>query len=169
MLKICKSAIALAALTTLSFASAPVATVSCTDPFGLDDHLITAPGITSWPLVSGDELETGAAPAILVFMDGSRVKLSAQSRVRVAAAGSQLKVILEAGTLDYKLAVDAKLSVSSSKTEKQPDHLTALKVSYSSGSAETEKAPRVSQREPSTPTNSAHSLLEGLPILGEFR
>ena len=169
MLRICKGVGMLAALAWLSSASTPVATVSCTEPFSLDERLIAAPGITSWPLMVGDDVETGIAPAMIVFLDGSSVKLAARSRIRLAATDSQLKVILEDGTLDYKVAGDSKLSVSSLKTQNQHGQPTALKVSYLSGAAvESGKAPPTSHSEPPRAKNSTHSLLDGLPVLGNF-
>lgn len=95
---------ALMAFGCASFASLPVANVSSAQGFYLDGHAVAAAGVSSWPLVSGDDLTTTAAAATMFFPDGSRVKLAPQSRVKITGTAEQPKVILLAGNLNYRLA-----------------------------------------------------------------
>lgn len=103
---------ALAAIFALmSFASAPVANVSSSQSFALDGHAIKAAGITSWPVVVGDEITTSAAPAVMSFQDGSSVQLAPRSRVKISGTIESPKVVLTAGNLEYKLAPGSTLSL----------------------------------------------------------
>ena len=107
----------------LSFASTPVATVSSSQPFTMAGHAVTSPGISSWPVVVGDEIATADGPAVLNFPDGSSVKLAAGSSARVGGSVAEPKVVLMSGTLDYKLAAGSKLTISNSALKqhiKQP-------------------------------------------------
>lgn len=87
----------------MSMGAPPVGTVTSAVAFVLDGHAIASPGVTSFPVVAGDTVATAAGPAVLLFRDGSRVKLGENSSVEVDAAGADLKVVLLAGALDFKL------------------------------------------------------------------
>ncbi len=105
--------VALSTFGLLSFASAPIASVSSTQSFALDGHAITTAGVTSWPLVIGDEITTAAASAVMSFPDGSRVQLAPQSQAKIIGTSEQPKVILTAGNLQYRLAPGSALSLAS--------------------------------------------------------
>ncbi len=95
----------------VSFASAPVASVSSSQSFALDGHAITAAGVTSWPVVVGDEITTSTAPAVMSFQDGSSVQLSPKSQAKITGTVESPKVLLTAGNLEYKLAPGSALSL----------------------------------------------------------
>jgi hypothetical protein len=90
-------------LTMTALAAPSVATVTSAVPFVLDGHSVTSPGVTSFPLVPGDTVATTNGPAVLLFHDGSTVKLGENSSAKIDTVGENPKVILLAGALDYKL------------------------------------------------------------------
>jgi hypothetical protein len=88
--------------------------------FQLDGHTINTPGVTLWPLVLGDELTSSQnSPVIILFRDGSRVKLDAGARAKIAGSDEQPKVVLLAGTLDFKLVPKSNLNVTNLQSERK--------------------------------------------------
>jgi hypothetical protein len=98
-------------LTAVTFASAPVASVSSTSPFTLDGSSLTVAGVMSWPLVIGDELATNTASASILFKDGSNVTLAPKSTLKITGQEGSPVVVLESGSVDYKLVKDSKVSL----------------------------------------------------------
>jgi hypothetical protein len=113
----------LAVLASSTFAAGPIATVSSSRPFSLDGHAVTMAGITSWPVVDGDELATAKFPAVLYFHDGSSVKLSAASSVRLSGSAEEPKLALTSGSLDYKLVAGSKVVLTNAAIAAQADKL----------------------------------------------
>lgn len=105
---------AVAAFSLASFASTPVATISSAEPVTLAGHPVSAPGVASWPLVAGDEIATSTAPATILFRDGSSVALAAKSSARLTGTSAQPKLVLVAGTLNYRILPGSKLVLSKS-------------------------------------------------------
>ncbi len=97
-----------------SFASAPIATVSSPEPVTLAGHSLSAPGVASWPLVTGDEITTSTAPATILFHDGSSVALAAKSSALLTGTSTQPKLVLIAGSLNYSLVAGSKVALSRS-------------------------------------------------------
>jgi hypothetical protein len=108
---------AVAAFPLASFGSAPVATVSSTEPVTLAGHSISAPGVSSWPLVTGDEIATSTAPATILFRDGSSVALAAKSSARLTGTSTQPKLVLMVGSLNYKIVPGSHLLLSRSAAD----------------------------------------------------
>jgi hypothetical protein len=101
--------------TFLSFtalAAPSVATVTSAVPFMLDGHAVSSPGVSSFPVVVGDTVTTSDGPAVLLFHDGSTVKLAENSSVRLNAVGANTNVVLLVGALDYKLIPGSNIKVS---------------------------------------------------------
>jgi hypothetical protein len=109
----------LAAFSVSAVSPAPIATVTSTEPFTLDGHSVTTPGVSSWPLAVGDEVATSTAPAVLFFHDGSSVKLAADSRAKLTGSETQPKLVLMAGSLDYKVVLGSNLSVTNLDVERK--------------------------------------------------
>jgi hypothetical protein len=109
----------LAAFAFTLFASTPIATVTSTQPFVLDGHPMSSAGVTSWPLIVGDDVASVKSPLVLFFRDGSSVRLAADSRTKLMGTESEPKLILMSGTLDYKLVAGTKLSVTSLALEQK--------------------------------------------------
>jgi hypothetical protein len=98
-------------LTSLALAAPSVATVTSAVPFVIDGHPASSPGVTSFPVVAGDTVSTTNGPAVLLFHDGSTVKLGENSSAKVDVVGANPKVVLLAGALDYKLVAGSNLKV----------------------------------------------------------
>lgn len=98
---------------------APIATVSSPEPFSLDGRAVAVSGITMVPLKVGNEVATSTAPAVLFFADGSSVKLAAGSRAKLIGSEAQPKLVLLAGSLDYKVVLGSNLSVTSLDLERK--------------------------------------------------
>lgn len=108
---------AFAVFSLASFASAPLATVSSAEPVTLSGHSLSAPGVSSWPLVTGDEITTSTAPATILFRDGSSVALAAKSSALLTGTSTQPKLVLIAGRLNYSLVAGSKVALSRSTAD----------------------------------------------------
>lgn len=106
-----KLGLGIAAIATVCSAAGSVASVTSAQPFTVDGVQMSNPGVSSWPLISNDEVATTAGAALMTFRDGSAIKLAPQSRVRLAGSTTSPQVILMAGNLDTKLAPGSKLLV----------------------------------------------------------
>jgi hypothetical protein len=103
--------VVLGLLGSLSFAATPVASVSTSESFRLDGRSVSVKGVASWPLVVGDELATGAAPAQISFRDGSSIALAAESSAKISGTSAAPVFVLVSGSLDYNLVKNSKVSV----------------------------------------------------------
>lgn len=106
-----KLSLGMAAVAAVCSAAGSVASVSSAQPFSVDGVQLSNPGVTSWPLISNDEVRTDAGAALVTFRDGSAIKLSPQSRVLLGGTVTAPHVILVAGNIDTKLAPGSKLIV----------------------------------------------------------
>ena len=97
----------------------PLATVTSAEPFWVNGQAVNVAGITSVSLGVGNEVATANGPAVLFFADGSSVKLGASSRVRLIGSEAQPKVVLLAGSLDYKVVLGSTLSVTNLDQERK--------------------------------------------------
>lgn len=113
---------------SIAFASTPIASVWSSQPFTLDNHAISAAGVPSWPLLIGDELATPLSPALVLFKDGSRITLARNSRAKISGTSNAPVFLLVAGSIDYRLPKDSKLSVAKLQ---QPDKSPATPQKYS--------------------------------------
>jgi hypothetical protein len=107
----------IAAIATVCSAAGSVASVTSAQPFSLDGVNLVNPGVTTWPVVSNDEISTAAGAAMLTFRDGSAIKIAPQSRIRLSGSPTSPEVILIAGNVDTKLASGSNLIV----TKASPD------------------------------------------------
>ena len=98
-----------------AMASTPIATIYSPQPLTIDGHAVSAPGISSWPIVIGDEVATSTAPGTILFQDGSSIRLAAKSSARLSGTSAHPKLLLVAGNLDYKLAAGSSLELSNSQ------------------------------------------------------
>ncbi len=121
MFKFLKFTAVLASFASFGLAMTPVATVSSAQPFTMDGHSVANGGVSSWPVVVGDEISTASSPAVFYFRDGSSVKLAPGSSAKVTGSAMQPKVVLTKGTLDYKLVAGSKVAVSNASVEGQPE------------------------------------------------
>jgi hypothetical protein len=94
-----------------AFAAAPVGTASSSGAFDLNGIAMAPEGVSSWPVIAGDEVRSGAAPVIIRFQDGSRMTLGEQSRVRLTATGDAVSVNLIGGQAQFALSTDSSMQV----------------------------------------------------------
>ena len=73
----------------------------------LNGQTVPVAGAKSWPVATGDELKTDAAPVVLTLKDGSRLVLGKQSQAKVEAG----MVRLVSGTMQYELAQRSTMQV----------------------------------------------------------
>lgn len=99
-----RAALVLALLAAYTAAAArTVASVRSTRTFRIGRATVPAEGSRSWPVVEGDQIVSGQAPAIFEFPDGSRVTLDAGSRLKLEAGNGHTTVRLLEGSLTYRL------------------------------------------------------------------
>jgi hypothetical protein len=106
-----KISLGIATLATVCSAAGSVASVTSAQPFSVDGVNLVNPGVSSWPLVSNDEVSTVAGAALMTFRDGSAIKMAPQSRIRLSGSAMAPQVILIAGNVDTKIAPGSKLIV----------------------------------------------------------
>ena len=95
----------------LAFAADSIGTVSSSAPFELSGVAMRADGVSSWPIVAGDEVRSINAPVIIRFQDGSRITISEQSRLVLVRTGSTLSANLMSGQAQFNLTQESSLQV----------------------------------------------------------
>ena len=110
----------LAAAVCVSAGAPSVATVSSIQDIVLDGHTVAAAGVTWWPVVLGDTLQSTTSDAMLAFRDGSRVTLGPQSKLRILGSQTKPRVVLVAGTLDYRLTPGSEVTLASANDPSEP-------------------------------------------------
>jgi len=135
----------------MAYAAEPVGTASSSDQFDLNGVSMRADGVSSWPVMSGDEIRSISAPILVRFQDGSRMTISQQSRVKLSDGGDGLNVNVTGGDVQYSLAPQSLMRVFNGGTA----------VSSRSGVASTRNqgtgktvAPRAEFRTPPPPISS---------------
>lgn len=88
----------------VAWAAAPVATVSSAEDFSLKGAPAPVAGVPSYPVMLGDEVQSGNASTVLRFKDGSKVTLAPHSRARVEESDSHLAVRLIMGGGGYSFS-----------------------------------------------------------------
>ena len=115
-----------------ALAAKPVASITSAEPFALDGHPVNTPGVSSFPVVVGDTVSTTRGPAVLLFSDGSAMKLGSNSAVRIAGVESRPKVVLLSGALDYKIVPGSNLSVMNLDSEHKSGNAATASVAVAS-------------------------------------
>ena len=82
-------------------------TVSATKGLQLNGQAVPVAGTKQWPVSSGDELKSDAAPVVLTLNDGSRIVLGKHSQAKLEAG----TVRLMTGTMQYELTQKSTLQV----------------------------------------------------------
>jgi hypothetical protein len=88
-------------------AGPPVATITSSGPIKIAGANVPTRGVPEWPLVAGDVVETGNAPALVKFSDGSRITLQSNSRFRLDATRSGTWMRISSGTARVDLSPKA--------------------------------------------------------------
>lgn len=109
--------IALSVTFTLStLASQPVAMVTSSSTFELDGALVNSAGVTSWPLMSGDDVVARDGAVSIVLLDGSRITLAANSRLQLRPDGAAVSAHLTAGSMRFSIASGSTLRLFTAST-----------------------------------------------------
>lgn len=97
-----------ALVATAAFAAGESAgNVTAAKGLQLNGQAVPVAGTKSWPVGTGDELKSDAAPVVLTMKDGSKIVLGQKSTAKVEAG----TVRLLAGTMEYQLAQRSTLQV----------------------------------------------------------
>jgi hypothetical protein len=104
-------ALLIAASAAVVQAAYPVGFVRSSEPFRLRGATVPAAGTRWWPVLEGDDIVAGEAPAAIVFMDGTRVALAARSRVTIEPDAGRTRVRLLDGELEYELGRSPKVDI----------------------------------------------------------
>jgi hypothetical protein len=95
----CASLVLLTAV-ALSASAANIAAVTSGSSFTLDGHYINTPGVTSYPLVSGDVVATSTTSLVIVLVNGASVKVAPNSSIKVSGTAVAPLVTLLSGSVD---------------------------------------------------------------------
>jgi len=98
-------------LSAMAFAAEPIGTASSSSAFELNGVATRSDGISSWPVMPGDEVRSGISPVVIRFQDGSRMSISEQSRVKLVQNGDAIDVNLTGGEAYFNLAAQSPLRV----------------------------------------------------------
>jgi hypothetical protein len=122
---------------SLCSAAGSLASVTSAEAFSVDGITLSNPGVSSWPLISNDEIATKAAGALLTFRDGSAIKLAPLSRIKLGGTEAAPQVLIMAGNLESKIAPGSKLMITRAidATDKDTGTNTTLPVDATTGAA----------------------------------
>lgn len=76
--------------------STPIASVSGSGAFSINGASL-ANGVPSWPIMSGDQITTGSAAAVITLPDGTQLDLDPKSQVTITVQDGMVKVIINSG------------------------------------------------------------------------
>lgn len=92
-----------------ALAAAPIAIITSSSSFELSGSSVNIGGVSSWPLVAGQEIVAGTSSLIIVFRDGSRITLAPGSRLKIDSSGSAVN--LTGGSMQFSLASSSSLKI----------------------------------------------------------
>jgi hypothetical protein len=146
-----------------------IATASSIQDIILDGHTLAAAGVTSWPLVVGDTLQSTASQATLLFRDGSSVTLSPESKLRILGTQAKPRIVLVAGTLDYRLSPGSEVTLSSDEGSAPPDPSPQQTVDSNPPPEDTSNGKASSHHSHRTPTvvhSQSYYFFQGVLVAG---
>jgi hypothetical protein len=76
--------------------SSVVANVSGSGPFTINGASLSS-SVPSWPVMSGDQIATGSAPAVITLPDGTQLDLDPNSKVTITIQNGLVKVFITVG------------------------------------------------------------------------
>ena len=97
---------------TMAYAAQPIGTASSSASFSLNGVPMRFEGVSSWPVMSGDEVRSGSSSVTIRFQDGSRMTIGEQSRVKFGENGDSSDVNLTEGSAQYNLVPRSSIRVS---------------------------------------------------------
>lgn len=87
----------------------PFATITSCSSFELSGSSVNIGGVSSWPLVAGQDIVAGVSSLTIVFRDGSRITLAPGSRFKTDSSGSAVN--LTGGSMQFFLASSSLLKI----------------------------------------------------------
>jgi hypothetical protein len=128
MLKVSRLVVAtLLICAVTSWAQSQVATVTSSTPFTLRGETVTpGQGVPSWPILTGDTLRAGSAPAIVTFPDGSVLTLEPGSEATVAFVNGIPVFHLLKGVARYSLKSASAVQLMEGSQTVTPKGLTGI-------------------------------------------
>ncbi|MCW5977461.1 MAG: hypothetical protein KIT09_05260 [Bryobacteraceae bacterium] len=112
---------------------ATVATVTSPQSFRINGTDVPVAGVPNWPVVPGDVIETGNAPALVKFRDGGTVYLLARTKVTITTSANRVEARLETGALSYNLPKDSRVDIAALKKERIPQRSGSGRLVASGG------------------------------------
>ena len=100
-----------ALVVSVAMAANPIATVVSGEGLKVRGTPIPPTAVSSWPVASGDELASGASPAVVMFKDQSRLTLSANSRVKIEQHSGSTCIYLLEGSFRLSAVAGANMGV----------------------------------------------------------
>jgi hypothetical protein len=111
-----------------------IATVTSNAKFQLRGASVTpGQGVPSWPVVSGDTIQAGAATTIVTFSDGSVIVLEPNSVATVSITGNVPSVDLLSGSANYSLKSLNSIRIMAGNRPVTPTSLTGSLGSHPHG------------------------------------
>jgi len=92
-----------------ALALAPIGTITSTSSFELSGSSVNIGGVSSWPLIAGQEVVAGTSSLTIVFRDGSRITLAPGSRLKTDSSGSAAN--LTGGSMQFFLTPSSLLKI----------------------------------------------------------
>lgn len=83
-------------------AQKPVATISSGENFEVNGVRVPVAGMPSWPVMAGDTISTGNAPAVISFGGRGRAVLSQNSKLQIRSEPDRLSVRLLQGGVSVR-------------------------------------------------------------------
>lgn len=78
-------------------------TANSTSSFQLNGVTVNTAGVTAWAVTVGDTITAGTSPIFLSLRDGSRISLSANSKLRLESSSGTLGANLVSGSMQFAL------------------------------------------------------------------
>jgi hypothetical protein len=92
-----------------ALALTPIGTITSSSTFELSGSAVTIEGVSSWPLVPGQNVVAGASSLTIVFRDGSRITLAPGSRLDTDSGGSAVN--LTGGAMQFSLVSSSSIKI----------------------------------------------------------
>ncbi len=86
-------------------------TITASGPFKFRGVSVPATAAQSLPLVSGDDVETGSATAIILLQDGSRVTIDKNSKLKIQREHDEIVLCLDQGALQFNVVAGSRLTI----------------------------------------------------------
>jgi hypothetical protein len=115
-------------------AGTPLGTIASLGPVKLSGSQISPSAVSSWPVVSGDEIVTTTSLALIRLQDRSTITLNRNSQAKLVNVGGRTRLQLSQGSASYKLSSGSQLQIYALDRLVTPQFGQAGTVSIQSGS-----------------------------------